>query len=95
VPLPPDSEPPTPVEEPPDRPQQEPPAPVREPDPTPPDHLIPVAKEVLVARLRSLVPNAEFGVPEARYVKAQDEVLGKQKGTMRVPERAVCVPADC
>jgi hypothetical protein len=46
VPLPPDSEPPTPVEEPPDRPQQEPPAPVREPDPTPPDHLVPRTKRL-------------------------------------------------
>ncbi len=36
---PPDSEPPKPVEEPPERPQTEPPAPVREPDPTPPDYL--------------------------------------------------------
>lgn len=39
IPVPPDSEPPAPVEEPPDSPQDEPQAPVREPDATPPDHL--------------------------------------------------------
>lgn len=56
VPIPPDSEPPEPIEEPPDSPQEEPQAPVREPDPTPPDHLVPEDQRPRLSELRTPGP---------------------------------------
>jgi len=41
IPIPPDQDLPSPVEEPPDRPQSDPPAPVKEPGPEPPTRLAP------------------------------------------------------